>query len=295
MSEPALAILTTTWNRKSLLSRLHASLLKQNAPPTSFEWLVVDDGSTDGTVDSIEQMASKSRFPIRCISKANGGKHTALNIGLQRVQAPWTLIVDSDDWLLENGLMDALSEISQSTGLDQVKGICAPLSIASRPQVVYPTPEETLTYASWYAIRPRVDSSIIFRTAAIRLYPFPEFRDENFISESSVFARLFRDGGLRMSNRVIVAAEYQPGGLSAKSRELRMRNPVGAIYTRVCQLKSGLRGRDRIRAVINLHRYTWHCRMSGRKVAGTGFKTCWIWRIAGAAYCVYDFYTLRRK
>ena len=46
-------MLTPTWNRASTLSRLKASLEAQTYP--NFEWLIVDDGSTDGTADAVRQ------------------------------------------------------------------------------------------------------------------------------------------------------------------------------------------------------------------------------------------------
>ena len=66
-------VLTPTFNRGGRLQSLWDSLQKQTVK--DFEWLVVDDGSTDGTKDLITQLQEKSDFPIRYIYKSNGGKH----------------------------------------------------------------------------------------------------------------------------------------------------------------------------------------------------------------------------
>ena len=73
-----LTIITPTYNRADFLDRCFASLCAQSC--YDFEWIVVNDGSTDHT-DSVMQKITSSAapFPIQYIQKKNGGKHTALN------------------------------------------------------------------------------------------------------------------------------------------------------------------------------------------------------------------------
>ena len=54
------------------MEKLYESLKRQSCK--DFEWLVVDDGSTDGTDNLIGQLQEKSEFPVRYIYKSNGGK-----------------------------------------------------------------------------------------------------------------------------------------------------------------------------------------------------------------------------
>lgn len=58
---------------------------------------MVDDGSTDDTKNIAEEMREKAEFPMRYIYKENGGKHTALNVGVKQITSELTFIVDSDD------------------------------------------------------------------------------------------------------------------------------------------------------------------------------------------------------
>ena len=68
-------------HHRKRLEKLYESLKRQSCK--DFEWLVVDDGSTDGTDNLIGQLQEKSEFPVRYIYKSNGGKHTALNVGMR--------------------------------------------------------------------------------------------------------------------------------------------------------------------------------------------------------------------
>lgn len=100
MSEPLITVLTPTYNRGHLLSNLYHSLLEQTT--ADFEWMIVDDGSIDNTSDVVESFQADGHFSITYLHKTNGGKHTALNFGIARINTPLTIIVDSDDRLLQN-------------------------------------------------------------------------------------------------------------------------------------------------------------------------------------------------
>ena len=71
-----ITIMTPTYNRAYVLPRLYDSLCQQTRQ--DFEWLVIDDGSTDGTAELIFDYRVKSDFSINYFYKENGGKHRAL-------------------------------------------------------------------------------------------------------------------------------------------------------------------------------------------------------------------------
>lgn len=72
-----LTILTPTYNRAYILPKLYASLVEQTNK--HFDWMVVDDGSTDNTEQLISEFIADGKINIVYIKQKNGGKHRALN------------------------------------------------------------------------------------------------------------------------------------------------------------------------------------------------------------------------
>ena len=88
-------IFTPTFNRAHTLQRVYTSLAQQTY--RDFEWLVMDDGSTDSTSQLIETWKGESNFPIRSYKQENMGKHVAFNRGVEHAEGELLLVLESDD------------------------------------------------------------------------------------------------------------------------------------------------------------------------------------------------------
>ena len=89
-----ITVITPTYNRKHTISKCYESLVKQTND--DFEWLVVDDGSTDNTKKLIDKYIKEKKINMRYIYKKNGGKHTALNVGINKAKGNLILILEKD-------------------------------------------------------------------------------------------------------------------------------------------------------------------------------------------------------
>ena len=114
---PEYSILTPTFNRAEVLHRPYESLKRQTVQQ-GFEWIVIDDGSTDHTADLIRHWQSEASFPLTLLSyKNNRGRNAAVNTGLELASGKYTLILDSDDELLDNALQ-TVAQWRHATGID---------------------------------------------------------------------------------------------------------------------------------------------------------------------------------
>ena len=97
-----ITVLTPTYNRAHTLGRLYKSLVNQTVK--EFEWLIIDDGSTDNTKQTVETFKNDNKISIKYVEQENGGKHRALNNGVKLVDNELVFFVDSDDWLEKDAI-----------------------------------------------------------------------------------------------------------------------------------------------------------------------------------------------
>ena len=97
-----ITVFTPSYNREVELEKLYKSLLKQDID--DFEWLIVDDGSTDNTKSYINKIKKANKIKINYVYKENGGKQSAYNVGLDSAHGDIFLCIDSDDILKDNVL-----------------------------------------------------------------------------------------------------------------------------------------------------------------------------------------------
>jgi glycosyltransferase involved in cell wall biosynthesis len=104
-SSVLISVLTPTWNRSSYLHKVWEGLQLQTFRDFEFEWVVANDGSNDGTIEVVKELAKKSNFQIRLISASlRVGKARMDNEAVRIASGEFILWCDSDDWLLPNAL-----------------------------------------------------------------------------------------------------------------------------------------------------------------------------------------------
>ena len=235
MANPFLSVITPTYNRGHLLQRCYDSLCSQ--ADMDFEWIIVDDGSTDNT-EAIVNSFPKAPFSITYEKKENGGKHTALNSAHSYIHGEYVLILDSDDYLTCNAIQlvrQAWTSYADRTDIGMVtflKGACEtePNCTASTPNV----PVDILRYKR--TIIHSSDCCEVIRADLFRKYPFPVFQGERFIAECALWNRVALTHKCVYINKVIYICEYLEGGLTDSGRAMRIRNPRGGMFTSLLRM-----------------------------------------------------------
>lgn len=260
-----ITVLTPTFNRGGRLQSLWDSLQKQTVK--DFEWLVVDDGSTDGTKDLITQLQEKSDFPIRYIYKSNGGKHTALNVGIQTICSELIFIVDSDDCVTDDAVESILKIHKKYRSQNNICGY-AFLRAFPDGKVNGKKFDVDEKIGSYIDVRVNgddtgADKAEVFKTHCLKEFPFPEYPNEKFLGEDLVWVRMARKYEMVHINKAIYVGNYLEDGLTNNRRKHNIASPIGCMHRAEEFMESDLKTRYRIKGGLQ---YIVYGRFAGVKV-----------------------------
>ena len=258
-----ISIITATYNRESLLKRLYDSLCKQESK--SFEWVVVDDGSIDNTENLITEFKNENRINIIYLKKENGGKHTALNLGIELANFPYVFFVDSDDVLPENSIktiIDKIGKISLRSDYKNLAGICGDKAHLDG-QVVGSVLEGEIvcSYIDFrYKYKIIGDKAEIFKTEILKKYKFPVFENEKFCPEALIWNRISKEYNMFFFNKTIYLCEYQNDGLSKQNYRIRKNSPNATLlYYKELYSNYNVGYYFKMRSLINFWRFYFFC------------------------------------
>ena len=97
---PKISVVIPLYNKETYISNTLRSVMNQTYD--DYEIVIVDDGSTDNSVEVIKNSFSSDK--IRIIKKENGGPSSARNRGVQEAHGEWIVFLDADDMLLPYAL-----------------------------------------------------------------------------------------------------------------------------------------------------------------------------------------------
>lgn len=227
-----ITVFTPTYNRAYIIDELYNSLKKQTF--IDFEWLIIDDGSTDCTYEKVKNWsADNTKFPIRYYKFENSGKQKEINRALDLARGELFFTVDSDDLLTA----DALDKINQwEKTIPQCEKFCgfAGSDGDMTGKAINPIFSEEYVDATFFNRYAETgmfighDRPWVFYTDVHRQYRYPEFEGEKFIAEAVVWNRMAKDGyQIRCFNDVIYLIEHQEDGYTKKISQILIQSPKG--------------------------------------------------------------------
>lgn len=261
-----ITVFTPTYNRKYIIGKLYESLCSQTCQ--NFEWVIVDDGSTDGTKGLISSFISEQKIAIRYIKKTNGGKHRAINSGLQEARGELFFIVDSDDALASNAIERIIYHYSNVKDKSKFAGICGLKAHFSGEKISGEPNFEVLDCSSLefrFKHKMKGDMAEVFKTDILKKYPFPEIPREKFCPEALIWNRIASKYKLRYFNEKIYLCDYLPDGLTAKIVRIRMKSPEASkmYYSELYHTK--IPYIQKVKAAINYWRFAFNSFKSFRE------------------------------
>ena len=223
-----ITVMTPTFNRGYILHNCYASLQRQTR--RDFKWMIIDDGSNDNTEELVRAWMQEPYVDIQYIKKSNGGKASALNVGIDLLETEYAVCLDSDDIFYDNTIELALARLS-TIDRDDCCGILA-LRHGADGHVLggraIPPEFRYVTAADVFLeLNLRTEFICFYKSDILKRYRFPSFDGEKFVSPSWMQYEITKDHRFMTSWDKLCQCEYQKDGLTRNKRKVIAQNPRG--------------------------------------------------------------------
>lgn len=266
------SVLTPTYNRSDKLIRLYNSLEKSTY--RDFEWIIVNDGSTDDTDQIIKEIVAMASFPITYIYQENSGKHIAMNRLYDLAKGEYCFQIDDDDELLPDAMEKGLSIWDGMSDEQRSNCWCVcgrHINHKTLEMIGKPFPDNV------NEVNPRTRSKILStiqgdrcgmqKVAFVRQYKFPEVEGCSFFPEIYLWRQLNLVYDQHYTNALFGLCHVHDGESLmnySKSKESyrNRKNIYGYLLSSNCQCKSRFFSQRHLIEILN---YNWFCYKSGTK------------------------------
>ena len=231
-----LTVFTPTYNREYCLHQLYESLCRQTSD--DFEWLIIDDGSTDNTRELVESWEKEKLLVIKYYYKENGGMHTGHNKAYELITTELNVCIDSDDYMPDNSV-EKIINLWSLYGDDKYAGIIG-LDCTVKGKIIgtsFPDNLKECKYSELYTkYGVTGDKKIIYRTDVLKKFPaYPTFENEKFVPLYLPII-IDREYNLLSFNEVFCIVDYQEDGSTLNIYNQYFKNPQGFSFSRKIEM-----------------------------------------------------------
>lgn len=199
-------------------------------------------------------MQCSAEFPIRYIFKENGGKHTALNLGVKLINSELTFIVDSDDYLVPTAIETILTYHNK---YKMNNHLCGYSFLRRFPDgningKLFLPDEKIGSYIDCRinADDTKSDKAEVFITRCLKEFPFPEYVNERFLGEDVVWIRMALKYKMVHINKAIYVGNYLLDGLTINRRKNNIESPHGCMERAIEFMRPELKFKYRLKGAI---------------------------------------------
>lgn len=284
-----ITIYTPAFNRASTLPRVFNSLLEQSC--YDFEWLLINDGSTDNTEDVIKKF-NTDKFLITIINKENGGLPSVMNLAPQIAKGDFILRLDSDDYLDKLAIETIVKYIPEIKKDSNICGMVFLTKFDNGKVVGYhPFPQKQISnfYDYRYIHGAIGDRAEVIKTSILKQYSLPIIKGEKFCPEGVLWLNIAKKYNALYINTPIYIREYNDDSITAAGSLTSIKNPIGTfLYSSLI-----INGKGKFKYIkkdyINYFRYALNTHYSIKKIiTNAPIKASFIGLIPGCILYVLD-------
>ena len=270
------SVVTSSYNRATRLPLLYESLCRQTNQ--DFEWIIVDDGSTDNTEYVVNTFFRDGKLLIRYFHKENGGMNTAMNLGIKNANGLFIFKVDSDDMLLSNAIDRVWfyynSKYWKTNSKRELSGICF-LNQDINGNIIGDKFKQDIYISDYITVRVNEhvsgDKSEVILTEKRKNALYMEFPGEKRYPTSGGLITLARKYDMLFVNESIYIRDYLEDGITvSRKKGSVIQTPEGSIHYTNLYLKKDIKYSVRVGKAID---YIYYCLQVKRGFFSIVFKS----------------------
>lgn len=247
-----ITVFTPTYNRAYTLPVLYDSLKKQTNQ--NFEWLIIDDGSSDNTSEIVNQWIEENIISIRYIYQKNKGMVAAHDTAHHNITTELTVCIDSDDFMPENGIQIILEQWNENksptlmgmVGLDSYKD-------GKIIGTKFPTEVKQATFSEIiFKHKVKGDKKFVLRTEYVKEHlPYPYIENEKYPAPSYLYLKMENKYKFLLVNEVLCIVEYLPDGNSMNKVKQYMQSPNAFALYRITRMEHAYNYKDKFKNAVH--------------------------------------------
>ena len=234
-----ITIFTPTYNRAYTIHKCYESLKRQTCK--DFEWLIIDDGSTDNTRELIDVWINETtEFKISYIYQENQGMHGAHNTAYENITTELNVCIDSDDYMPHDAIEKIKNTWEKVKNDKNISGIAGLDAYENGDIIGMKFPDDlkrSTLFDFFYNKGIKGDKKLVYRTELTKKYPYPVYTGEKYVGLAYKYYKLDEEYELALINDVLCIVEYMEDGSSLNMFKQYRKNPRGWCFYRIENLK----------------------------------------------------------
>ena len=225
-----ISILTPTYNRAKFLPNLYESLVENKKHNIDFEWLIMDDGSTDNTKLVVDDFIKENKIDLKYYYQENQGKMSAINQLVEYATGDYIIDCDSDDYFAKNAFEIIKANIDK---LEQDKELYALLFLKCDEtgeisgQTFKQEDYKTTMFDLYFKDDVQGEKIILFKSQVRKQFKHKLEEGEKFVTEARMYHEMDKQYKVLCVNEPIVIGVYQNDGYTKNINKVFVENPKG--------------------------------------------------------------------
>ena len=224
-----ISILTATYNRASFLEKLYKSIILNLESGLKAEWLIMDDGSTDGTQKIVQEFIDEGKIEIMYQKQENQGKMAAINNLIQYATGDLIVDCDSDDYFASDAF-EIIKHEFENNKQQGIYGICF-LKQNENGNIdgTKFKNEITTMFDLYFKEKATGEKGIVFYTDIRKKYKHELEKCEKFITEARMYHKMDEQYKIKCVNKPITIGDYQENGYTSNILKTFTSSPFGYL------------------------------------------------------------------